>query len=90
MRYKTEQPTMYDDIGLRIMLGRRRLRLSQRAFGAQLGLSHAAVSDIERAKTRPDLDNLAMIADALGVPLAEIVVLEARRPPAPATEEEHR
>lgn len=61
------------------MLARRRAILSQRDLGKRLGISHAAVSDIETAKTRPNLDNLAVIADALGVPLSQLVVIPSRR-----------
>lgn len=87
MRYR-DQPatTLYAGIGERIMLARRRAGLSQRAFGERIGLSHAAVSDVERAKSRPDLDNLAVIADALGVPLGEILAIgDGRRAPRAAT-----
>lgn len=69
-------PSLYPKIGERILLARRRAGINQRDFGRQLGISHAAVSDLERGKTKPDLDNLAVIAEALGVPLTEIVVLE--------------
>lgn len=76
-RYRGEVlPSHYIGIGERIMLARRRAGLSQRAFGERLGISHAAVSDLETGKTKPDLDNLAVVADALGVPLNQIVVLE--------------
>jgi transcriptional regulator with XRE-family HTH domain len=80
MRYGPDGPTYYADIGERIMLARRRAGMTQRDLGRRLGISHVAVGDIERAKTRPDLDNLGVIADALGVPLSEIVMLERRRP----------
>lgn len=71
-----EAPSLYPQIGERILLARRRAGINQRDFGRKLGVSHAAVSDIERGKTKPDLDNLAVIAEALGVDLSEIVVLE--------------
>lgn len=76
MRYDERRPTLYREIGERIMLARRRAGLSQRDLGARLGITHAAVSDIERAKSRPNLDNLADIAEAIGVPLADIVRLD--------------
>lgn len=66
------------------MLARRRAGLSQRVLGERLGISHVAVGDIERAKSRPDLDNLAVIADALDVPLSQIVVVGRARPRAGA------
>lgn len=77
------EPTLYTEIGERIMLARRRALLNQGGLAARLGISHAAVSDIERGKTRPNLDNLEEIANALGVPLTQLVVLGRRRTPAP-------
>jgi len=66
---------IYRDIGERVMLARRRAGLTQRELAEQLGISHVAVGQIERGETRPDLGKLAVLADALGVPLSEIVVL---------------
>ena len=77
MRYKTDRLSLYPRIGDNIRMARLRQRMSQRALGGRLRVSHAAISDIERAKTQPDLDTLAVIADALGVPLSQIVALEA-------------
>ena len=88
MRYDETLPTLYTAIGNRIYLERCRVRMSQRDLGRKLGISHAAVSDIERAKTRPDLDNLDTIAEALGVPLSALVdVSERRRAQRPEGEE---
>ncbi len=84
MRYGNPGASLYPDVGERIMLARRRAKLSQRDLGQRLGISHVAVGDIERAKTKPDLDNLSVIADALGVPLSEIVVLSRRQSAPPA------
>lgn len=81
MRYGSERPTLYIGIGEQIMLARRRAGLTQRELGAKLGISHVSVGDIERAKSRPDLDNLAVIADALDVPLSQLVVLGLRAGP---------
>jgi transcriptional regulator with XRE-family HTH domain len=79
MRYQTDRPSLYPEIGDNIRMARLRHRVSQRELGKRLGVSHAAISDIERAVTRLDLDNLAVIADALGVPLGQLVVLDAAR-----------
>ena len=81
MRYKREGPSLYVGVGEQIMLARRRAGLTQRDLGGRLGVSHVAVGDIERGKTKPNLDHLMAIACALGIPLPEIVVLERRRPP---------
>jgi transcriptional regulator with XRE-family HTH domain len=77
MRYAGEDPgaEIYRDIGERILLARRRAKMSQRELAERLGISHVAVGDIERGKTRPDLGNLTVIADKLSVPLTQIVVL---------------
>lgn len=69
------EPTLYTEIGEQIMLARRRALMNQSDLAARLGISHAAVSDIERGKTRPNLDNLEEIAMALGVPLSQLVVI---------------
>lgn len=58
------------------MLARRRAGISQTAAGARLGITAAAFSDLERGRTRAHVDNLAAIADVLGVPLSAIVTLE--------------
>jgi transcriptional regulator with XRE-family HTH domain len=87
MRYDSERPSLYPAIGERINVARRRALMSQRDLGEKLGISHAAVSDIERGKSKPNLDNLAQIADVLGVSLGQIVVIErARRRPSPGGE----
>lgn len=78
-------PTLYTRIGEQILLARRRAGLSQRELGSRLGVSHAAISDIERAETRPDLDYLVKIATALDVPLKQIVVLPEDRWPTGGT-----
>ena len=73
------EPTLYTRIGEQIMLARRRALMNQSDLAARLGISHAAVSDIERGKTRPNLDNLEEIAEALGVPLNQIVEIPRGR-----------
>jgi transcriptional regulator with XRE-family HTH domain len=80
MRYSSGRSSLYPGIGERILLARRRAGLNQREFGQRIGITHAAVSDLERGKSKPNLDNLAVIADALGVPLSDIVELDERRP----------
>ena len=81
MRYASDRPSIYTVVGDRIRMIRLRDRISQRDLGQRLGISHASVSDLERGKSKPDLDNLAVIAEALGAALSDIVTL-APRPPA--------
>ena len=73
---RAKQESLYAIIGEAILLARRRAGLSQKAVGQRLGITAAAVSDIERAVTRPNLDDLEEVADALEVSLGQIVSLE--------------
>lgn len=73
------EATLYTGIGEQIMLARRRAGLNQTEAGSRLGITAAAFSDLERGKTRPNLDNLEEIANALGVPLTQLVVLSHRQ-----------
>lgn len=74
MRYAREGPSLYVGVGEQIMLSRRRAGMTQRQLGEKLGVSHVAVGDIERGKTKPNLDHLAAIAKALDVPLKDLLV----------------
>lgn len=74
MRYQREGSSLYLGVGEQIMLARRRAGLTQRELGERLGVSHVAVGDIERGKTKPNLDHLAAVAEALGVPLMQLLV----------------
>jgi transcriptional regulator with XRE-family HTH domain len=74
MRYAREGPSLYVGVGEQIMLARRRAGMTQRQLGERLGVSHVAVGDIERGKTKPNLDHLAAIAEALDVPLKQLLV----------------
>ena len=74
MRYQREGPSLYVGVGEQIMLARRRSGLTQRQLGERLGVSHVAVGDIERGKTKPNLDHLAAIAEAMDVPLKQLLV----------------
>lgn len=75
MKYGRGDPggPIYQRVGEQILLARRRLGWTQRELGERLGISHVAVGDIERGKSRPDLGNLAVIADVLGVPLCQLL-----------------
>lgn len=75
MRYAREGPSLYVGVGEQIMLARRRANLTQRELGDRLGVSHVAVGDIERGKTKPNLDHLAAIAEALDVPLSRLLAV---------------
>lgn len=59
-----------EQIGRRVRAAREELRLSQTVLGERFGRTHAAISDIERGKTKVGLADLARLADLLHKPLA--------------------
>ncbi|MFE1192950.1 helix-turn-helix domain-containing protein [Streptomyces olivaceoviridis] len=61
------------EIGLQIREARRTAGLSQMTLGDRIGRDHKTVSRWENAVTAPDLVDLLLVADALGVPLADLV-----------------
>lgn len=54
-------------IGLRIRDARERANMTQQALADHCGVSRAAVAQWELGTTRPSLDHLGMVANALGV-----------------------
>ncbi|GAA2199981.1 helix-turn-helix transcriptional regulator [Streptomyces bangladeshensis] len=60
-------------IGLQIRDARRAAGLSQLALGERINRDHKTISRWENALTAPDLTDLLLIADALDVPLADLV-----------------
>lgn len=62
-----------EELGRRIRLARQELGLSQTELGQKLARvrTHAAISDIERGKTKLDVEELAEFARILGKSLAD-------------------
>ncbi len=60
-------------IGLQIRNARRAAGLSQMTLGERINRDHKTISRWENALTAPDLTDLLLVADALGVPLADLV-----------------
>lgn len=60
-------------IGLQLREARRAAKLSQIQLGEHIGRDHKTISRWENALTAPDLTDLLLVADALGVPLADLV-----------------
>jgi transcriptional regulator with XRE-family HTH domain len=60
-------------VGRAIRALRHQAGLSQREMGERLGISHAAVSDLERGITRVHLDYADRIAAALGVERSDVL-----------------
>jgi transcriptional regulator with XRE-family HTH domain len=60
-------------IGERIRTARRQAGLSQIQLGERIGRDHKTIHRYEVASSIPTLVDLLLIADALGVPLADLV-----------------
>jgi transcriptional regulator with XRE-family HTH domain len=60
-------------VGEAIRAARAETGLSQEALAAEAGLDRTYVSGIERGERNPSLTNLLKLADALGVPLSELI-----------------
>jgi transcriptional regulator with XRE-family HTH domain len=61
----------HEEVGRRIRQAREQLRMSQGEFGRLLSppRTHAAVSDMERGKTKLDVEELSTLARLLDKPL---------------------
>jgi ribosome-binding protein aMBF1 (putative translation factor) len=66
-------PRRRAEIGLRLRNARRAAGLSQMTLGDRIGRDHKTISRWENALRAPDLTDLLLIADALDVPLADLV-----------------
>ncbi len=60
-------------IATQIRAARLDANLSQQEVITRTGMDRSAYQDIERGRASPLLDNLLRIADAIGVPLADLV-----------------
>ncbi|MFG2763166.1 helix-turn-helix domain-containing protein [Streptomyces rubiginosohelvolus] len=67
-------------IGVRVRALRKAAGLTQEGLAGRAGLDRKTVNRLELAITSPLLDHLLVIADALGVPLSDLV---REDPPAP-------
>lgn len=54
-------------IGEKLRLLRNKKNFSLRKLAAMTGLSHSFICDIERGRCNPSINNLKLLADALGV-----------------------
>lgn len=66
-------PARRRQIGDRIRTARLHANLTQVQLGERIGRDHKTVHRYETAVTAPGLTELLLIADAVGVPLAELV-----------------
>lgn len=66
-------PARRREIGERIRTARRAASLSQLQLGERIGRDHKTIHRYEYGTSVPSLDDLLLIADALGIPLADLV-----------------
>jgi transcriptional regulator with XRE-family HTH domain len=66
-------------VGRAVRAAREGQKLTLRALAAKSGVSASMISDVERGVKSPTISTLAVLAGALGVPLAALV--EAAKPP---------
>ena len=66
-------PTRRREIGERIRTCRLAAGLSQLQLGERVGRDHKTVHRWETAQRAPSLTDLLLVADALNVPLADLV-----------------
>lgn len=65
--------TTNEKIGIKIRILRNKLNMSQEKLGELAGLSTNSISTIERGKSKPSIDTLEKIANALNIELKELV-----------------
>ena len=65
--------TIQEQFGLRVRELRRAEGLSQEAFADQCGLDRTYIGGIERGERNVSLRNIAVIANSLGITLAELM-----------------
>ena len=56
-----------------LRLGRRLRDVSQEALALEAGLSRTYVSEVERGERNVSIDNMGLLADALQIPLKDLV-----------------
>lgn len=74
--YRSDRPATIRrraQIGERLRAARKTRKVSQRTLGDQVGIDHRSISAIENGRSGITLDALIDLADALGVPLAELL-----------------
>ena len=65
--------TTNEKIGIKIRILRNKLNMSQEILGELAGLSTNSISTIERGQSKPSIDTLEKIANALNIELKELV-----------------
>ena len=80
----------YEALGKRISNARKQIGITQEALGEQLNMTRKHISVIETAITRPSLDTLVDIANALNVSADDLLVDSLTHSASTADSEIHR
>lgn len=59
------------ELGVRVRLHRHKARLTQEELGARIERTAETISNIERGRSLPTMQTLALIADILAIPIRE-------------------
>lgn len=70
---------LYQTVGQRIVLRRNELVMTQAELGTRIGLSRAAVANIERGHQKLSLHQVYLLAEALGLSLSDLLPVAAVR-----------
>lgn len=73
MKKASKQPTARQVFARNLRKTRRLADLSQEALALQCGMSRTYVSEVERELRNVSIDNMGLLADALGRPLRDLV-----------------
>lgn len=71
-----EKKRLYRNLGAQIRDCRQDASLSQEKLGEEVGLSRSSIVNIEKGRQRPPLHTLWGIAEALDVPLEDLIPTE--------------
>jgi hypothetical protein len=73
MKSPASKPTAREIFASNLRRARRFREVSQEALALQAGLSRTYVSEAERAERNISIDNMGLLADALRVPLKDLL-----------------
>lgn len=73
MAHKMNEKTIYTLLGEKIYEKRHKARLNQKDLADRVGLTRTSITNIEKGIQRIQLHTVYQIADALGVPVDEIL-----------------
>lgn len=73
MKSPSKKPSAREIFAKNLRLARKLREISQEALALQAGLSRTYVSEVERAERNVSIDNMGLLAEALQIPLKDLV-----------------